>query len=59
MTAILAALVDALDHGVVLVIHTDSVTAVLILRTINRQTNTTAYNIARVAESFQRNPIMN
>ena len=59
MTAIFAALVDALDHGVVPVIHTDSLNAVHILRTIKRQTNTTAHNIARVAESFQRKPIIN
>ena len=30
-----------------------------ILRTIKRQTNTTARNIARVGESFQRKPIIN
>ena len=59
MTAIFAALVDALDHGEVPVIHTDSLNAVHILRTIKRQTNTTAHNIARVAESFQRKPIIN
>ena len=50
---------DALDHGEVPVIHTDSLNAVHILRTIKRQTNTTAHNIARVAESFQRKPIIN
>ena len=59
MTAIFAALVDVIDHGVVPVIHTDSLTAVHILRTIKRQTITTAHNIARVAESFQRKPIIN
>ena len=59
MTAIFAALVDALDHGVVPVIHTDSLNAVHILRTIKRQTSTTAHNIARVAESFQRKSIIN
>ena len=59
LTAIFAALVDAFDHGVVPVIHTDSLTAVHILRTIKRQRSTTAHNIARVAESFQRKPIIN
>ena len=39
MTAIVGALVDAMDHGVVPVIHTDSLTAVHILHNKNnRQT---------------------
>ena len=59
MTAIFAALVVALDHGVVSVIHTDSLTAAHILRTIKRQTSTTAHSIARVAEWFHRKPIIN
>ena len=59
MTAIFAALVDVIYQGVVPVIHTDSLTAVHILRTIKRQTITTAHNIARVAESFQKKPIIN
>ena len=59
MTTILAALVDASDHGVVPVMHTDSLTAVHILRTIKSQTRTTAHNIARVAASSERKPIIN
>ena len=59
MTTILAALVDVSDHGVVPVMHTDSLTAVHILRTIKCQTRTTAHNIARVTASFERKPIIN
>ena len=46
MTTILAALVDASDHGGVQVIRTDSLTAVHILRTIKSQTNTSTHNKA-------------
>ena len=52
MTTILTALEDVSDHG-------DSLAAVHILRTIKSQTSTTAHNIARVAASFERKPIIN
>ena len=55
ITTILAALVDASDHGVVPVIHTDSLTAVHILKTIKG--HSTQY--ARVAASFERKMIIN
>ena len=55
MTTILTALVDASDHGVVSVIHTDSITAVRILRTMKGQTRTTAHNIVRMAAPFEKN----
>ena len=59
MTTILVALVDVSDHGMTPVIHTESLSAVHILRTIQNQTRTTAHNIARVAASFERKPIIN
>ena len=57
MTTILATLMDASDHGVVPVIHIDSLTAVHMLKTITCQT--TAHNIARVVASFEKEPIVN
>ena len=59
MTTILAALVDASDHGVEPVIYTDSLAAVHTMRTVKSQTRTTARTIARVAASFERKPIIN
>ena len=44
---------------VVPVIHTDFLTAVHIMRTIESQTSTIAHNIARVTASFERKPIIN